>query len=139
MKRIIKSYPMPLWVLLVLVIAASIAFAGWADERNERKADEVAQGQEIDRYEQNYDRLARLAVSAMAGQAITMQDRLYEAGKNGNLSVELERAKRDLQSAWGKQGALKAQLNDKAERVCLLEQMLRDNGVNLIRSTECRR
>lgn len=138
MKRIIKSYPMPLWVLLALVVAASVAFAGWADERQERKADEQSQSEEIDRYELNYDRLARLTVSAMAAQAITMQGRQYEAGKNGNLSVELERSKQELRTAWGKQGALKAQLNEARERICLLEQLARDNGVNLRPSDGCK-
>ncbi|MDF3917502.1 hypothetical protein P3W43_01390 [Salinicola salarius] len=92
MKRLFRSYPVPIWVVAVLVAIAGAGWAGWSSESN------------------NADRLARIATGSMAAVSITMQGRQYEAEKAGQLEAKVDEAN-------GRLGPMQRKINDLQEDV----------------------
>lgn len=92
MRRLFRSYPVPLWIVAVLVAIAGSGWAGWSNESR------------------NSDRLASIATGSMAAVSITMQGRQYEAEKAGELSAQVSEAN-------GRLGPMQRKINDLEEDV----------------------
>ncbi|WP_110599807.1 hypothetical protein [Salinicola lusitanus] len=90
MKRLFRSYPVPIWVVAVLVAIAGAGWAGWSSELN------------------NADRMAKIATGSMAAVAISMQGRQYEAAKAGQLEAKVDEAN-------GRLGPMQRKINDLQE------------------------
>jgi len=103
MRRLFRSYPVPLWVVAVLLSLASVGFAAWASEVRDHQRDTA-------QYERNADRLVQLAVGSHAALAIVMQGRQYEAEKAGQLEAKVDEAN-------GRLGPMQRKINDLQEDV----------------------
>ena len=131
MKRLVRCYRIPLWVMVLLLVACSIAFSGWADERKERESEAVSHGDEIKRLEKNADRLASMAAGSQAAVAIVMQGRQYEAAKAGEMEAKGQSLSSQLESAKGQQRSWKGAAYAWRHEGCRLESILRDNGYRI--------
>lgn len=104
MKRLFRSYPVPLWVVALMLMATTIMATGWAATHQRRLEHRDFYLERIAQQQQTIEEAQRVSVGLMAANAIIIGSWQYEK----NRADENEQS---MHAANGRLGPLRRQVN----------------------------
>ncbi|RUR38533.1 hypothetical protein [Vreelandella populi] len=81
MKRLVKSYPVPLWIVALLLVACTSLASGWSASYERRM-------EQAELYQQRIASQAEMIAGLMAANAIILGGWQHEAAKAGTFEAQ---------------------------------------------------
>jgi len=78
MKRLFRSYPVPLWIVALMLVAATVMATGWAAAHQRRLEHRDFYLQRIAEQQETIEQVQRVSVGLMAANAVIIGGWQYE-------------------------------------------------------------
>lgn len=104
MKRLFRSYPVPLWIVALMLMATTIMATGWVAAHQRRLEHRDFYLERIAQQQQTIEEAQRVSVGLMAANAIIIGSWQYEKQR-------ADENEHDMHVANGRLGPLQRQIN----------------------------